>query len=129
MKGIIPLLDLRISEFAPDRDKATRTWALRQIEEQQIEEQRLEAAEASRRMDEAWAEMHLASQERVTELRLAAIKRGEVYVPPVLARPAFPSATVGVYSTGAIFSHREPATTGRPVLLPPGFKLEHLPPR
>ena len=136
---VVPILDLRLSEFAPDRELATALWADDQLKRAEHEEKlarRRQRRRDKRQTEETrrrWEETHRAAKERETQLRIEAVKRGEVHIPlPPPVRPAY-SASVYPHQgtwvgTGAVpamsAADLAVAAGGRPVVLPPGYKLE-----
>lgn len=107
----IPTLDLRVSEFSPDRGAATASWAARELQ-RSYEKTKAERDAADRADKERWDayrlrldEQQQAEADRLAALRVEAVKRGEVYAPPLpaLPHPAY-SASVHSYgyATGAV---------------------------
>lgn len=127
LTAVIPILDIRISEFAPDRDQATRAWA-----EHELQVQR-DRHDAGVKADEEYrTQLYAAEFERLTELRVQAVKRGELYErpPPPPRYEATPRLFLsasqwipsqGTYGYGVVDERRDPE---RPVLLPPGFRID-----
>lgn len=100
-RDAVPSMDLRLSEFAPDREAATARWAEHELQRQKNESKA--QREAVEELDRKYWEDR---KDRLVDQRVEAVKRGEIYRPPARApRPAALSATYGYGATGAYYPY------------------------